>query len=189
MKTRESGMPDEAMWASFFSPEQTLRRLGLTESSGDVIDFGCGYGTFAVAAARIVRGTVYAVDIEQAMIDATNAKAAEERLANVRTSRRDFVAAGTGLADASVGYAMLFNILHCERPDVLLEEARRVLMPGGTLAVIHWNYDPATPRGPSMAIRLRPEQCRALAVEAGFSPPNAEKVDLPPWHYGYALKK
>ena len=33
MKTRESGMPDEGMWASFFDPEATLRKLGLTSNA------------------------------------------------------------------------------------------------------------------------------------------------------------
>ena len=47
---------------------------------------------------------------------------------------RDFVAVGTGLPDSSVGYAMLFNILHCEAPGILLKEAWRVLVPEGILA-------------------------------------------------------
>ena len=34
---------------------------------------------------------------------------------------------------------MLFNILHAERPEVLLDEAFRLLKPGGQLAIIHWN--------------------------------------------------
>ena len=64
VKTRESGMPGEALWSSFFSPEQTLRRLGLRPECGDVVDFGCGYGTFTIPAARIVRGgrAVYAIE-------------------------------------------------------------------------------------------------------------------------------
>ena len=39
---------------------------------------------------------------------------------------------------------------------LLLREARRVLEPGGLLGVMHWNYDPATPRGPSMDIGSPP---------------------------------
>ncbi|MGC8561192.1 MAG: hypothetical protein ACP5O1_11005 [Phycisphaerae bacterium] len=54
MKTRESGMPEEQMWASFFSPAQTLAKLGLTGLCRDVADFGCGYGTFAIPAAKVV---------------------------------------------------------------------------------------------------------------------------------------
>jgi len=189
MKTRESGMPDEAMWDSFFSPAQTLARLGLTRACGDVVDFGCGYGTFTIPAAKIVRGTVHALDIDADMIDATQRKAEAEQLVNVCTVRRDFVAEGTGLAGASVDYAMLFNILHCEEPGVLLDEARRVLRPGGLLGVMHWKYDAATPRGPSMAIRPRPGECKAWAENAGFRLRGAEEVDLPPYHYGLVLER
>ena len=53
MKARESGMPEESVWAGFFAPETILRKLGLTSSCGDVVDFGCGYGTFTIPAARI----------------------------------------------------------------------------------------------------------------------------------------
>ena len=41
-------------------------------------------------------------------------------------------------------------------------------LPGGVVSVIHWKYDSSTPRGPSMDIRPRPEQCRAWAEAAGF---------------------
>ncbi len=180
-------MPDESVWAGFFRPEEVLQKLGLQPDCGDVVDFGCGYGTFTLPGARIVRGTVHALDIELEMVAATKAKA--ENLRNVRVHHRDFVAAGSGLPDRSVGYAMLFNILHCEQPLGLLKEAWRVLVPGGTLAVMHWNHDPATPRGPSMNIRPRPEHCRAWAIEAGFVPSGAERVELPPYHYGMTFTK
>lgn len=49
--------------------------------------------------------------------------------------------------------------------------------------------DPATPRGPSMEIRPRPEQCRDWAVQQGFRllPPGI--VSLPPYHYGMTLER
>jgi ubiquinone/menaquinone biosynthesis C-methylase UbiE len=189
MKTRESGMPEESMWAGFFSPQQTLAKLGLTGSCGDVVDFGCGYGTFAIPAAQMVRSTVHALDIEAEMIEITAGKAAQAGLGNVRVERRDFVSDGTGLLDGSVDYVMLFNILHCEDPEVLLREAWRVLSPGGRLGVMHWNYDPSTPRGPSMDIRPRPEQCRDWALAIGFELAVPDKIDLPPHHYGWVMEK
>lgn len=189
MKTRESGMPDEPMWAEFFSPAETLQALGLHAGVGDVVDFGCGYGTFAVPAAKVVRGTVHAIDIAPEMVAATKGKAEAEGVRNVLAYERDFVAHGTGLPGSSAGYAMLFNILHCEEPAVLLAEAWRVLAPAGLLAVMHWNYDPSTPRGPSMSIRPRPEQCLAWATSAGFELVGPKMVALPPHHYGIVLRK
>jgi SAM-dependent methyltransferase len=187
MKTRESGMPDESTWADFFDAEAILRRLTLSPSCGDVVDFGCGYGTFTIPAARMISGTVHALDIEPEMIQATEAKAQEAGLQNVKTYLRDFVVEGSGLPPASVEYAMLFNILHAERPEGLLEEAFRVLKPSGLLAIVHWNHDPTTPRGPSMEIRPRPEQCRGWALNQGFRllPPGI--MELPPYHYGMVL--
>ncbi|MHB1033423.1 MAG: class I SAM-dependent methyltransferase [Pirellulales bacterium] len=189
MKTRESGMPDESMWTDFFDAETVLRKLGLTSSCGNVVDFGCGYGTFTIPAARMISGTVHALDIEPEMVQATAAKAQELGLQNVKTYLRDFVADGTGLPDASVDYVMLFNILHAERPDVLLWEALRVLRPGGKLGIIHWNYDPTTPRGPAMAIRPRPEQCRDWAEQVGFRSLEPGSIELPPYHYGMTLER
>ena len=187
MKTRESGMPEESLWATFFTPEEVLRKLGLP-SAGDVVDFGRGYGTFTISAAKTTCGMVYALDIDPEMVAITQQKAAAVGLGNVRTSVRDFVADGTGLSDASVEYVMLFNILHAECPNVLLHEAYRVLTPGGMLGIVHWNYDPTTPRGPAMAIRPRPEQCREWAESAGFRLLEPGIIDLPPYHYGMTLE-
>jgi len=188
MKTRESGMPDEEMWQTFFSPSQTLLALGLRKDMSDVAEFGCGYGTFTIPAAKVVKGTVYAFDIESDMIASTKAKAKQQKLANVQLYQRDFVSDGTGLQDACVDYVMLFNILHAENPGVLLAEASRILCGGGTLGIMHWNYDPATPRGPSMEIRPKPEQCVAWAESAGFVIVQPI-IDLPPYHYGITAKK
>lgn len=188
MKTRESGMPAEEMWQTFFSPSQTLLTLGLHENMSNVAEFGCGYGTFTIPAAQIIRGTLHAFDIEADMITSTRAKAKQRNLSNVLFYQRDFVSDGTGLPDAYVDYVMLFNILHAEDPDILLAEGFRILRGGGTLGIMHWNYDPTTPRGPSMDIRPKPEQCAAWAKNAGFVVVQPI-VDLPPYHYGIITKK
>ncbi|MGH7143425.1 MAG: class I SAM-dependent methyltransferase [Planctomycetota bacterium] len=189
MKTRESGMPAEELWATFFTPAEVLAKLGLTRDCRAAVDFGCGYGTFAIPAAQIVTGTVFTFDIDSAMVTATEAKARAAGLSNVRAEQQDFIANGTGLPDTSVDYVMLFNILHAEEPLVLLQEAHRILVPGGTLGIIHWNYDPTTPRGPSMSIRPRPEQCREWAEAAGFQAAQERPIDLPPYHYGLRMTR
>jgi hypothetical protein len=50
MKVRDSGMPVEQMWQGFFDPPAILSKLGFINIDGDVVDFGCGFGTFTVAA-------------------------------------------------------------------------------------------------------------------------------------------
>lgn len=188
MKVRDSGMPEETVWERFFDARHILSQLSLTDGQADVVDFGCGYGTFTIAAARLTSGIVHALDIEPEMLQATAAKAEALRLTNVRTVQRDFVADGTGLAEESVGYAMLFNILHGEDPVGLLREAHRVLRPGGKVGVIHWVYDASTPRGPDLSIRPRPEQCQAWIQKAGFEL-LIPLVALPPYHYGMVGRK
>jgi SAM-dependent methyltransferase len=188
VKIRDSGMPEEATWATFFDAEGILKRLQFVFDREDVVDFGCGYGTFSVAAAQLTSGTVFALDIEPQMVAATDAKARQAGLANVRTIERDFVGEGTGLANDSVAYVMQFNILHAEDAMGLLREAFRVLRAGGILAIVHWIHDAETPRGPSLDIRPRPEQCMRWARAVGFEV-DTTTISLPPHHYGLLARK
>ncbi len=188
MKVRDSGMPDEALWDRFFDPTSILLRLGLTREISSAVDLGCGYGTFTIPAAQLIEGPVHGFDIEPEMIRGTEAKAESAGLANVQLHLRDFVAEGTGLPEASVGYVMLFNILHAEEPDRLLREAYRILAPGGTAAVIHWVSDRPTPRGPTLDIRPSPADCRIWMTEVGFSVEGGV-VNLPPYHFGLVGRK
>lgn len=189
MKVRDSGMPDEEMWAGFFDAEQTLKVFGLDQGVNDLVEFGCGYGTFTLAAAGMVSGTVHALDIEPEMVASVAEKCHAAGLTNVLATLRDFVAEGAGLAEDSMDAALLFNILHHEEPVALMHEAWRVLKPNGRLAVIHWNYDPTTPRGPAMEIRPRPEQCIAWGEAAGFRFDESDRFVLPPHHYGLLFRK
>lgn len=61
-KVRESGMPPPEVWKEYFEPDQVLKKLGLTTACQDIVEFGCGYGTFTIPAARLVRGTVHQID-------------------------------------------------------------------------------------------------------------------------------
>lgn len=187
MKVRESGMPDEEMWKSFFSPENILKTLWLSDSIKDVVEFGCGYGTFTIPAAKIIRGNVFAFDIEPEMISITKNKAKSENLKNLEFFKRDFMEKGTGLEPESVSYAMVFNILHTKYPSDLLIEANRVLEIGGLLSIIHWNYDETTPRGPSMEMRPTPEQIKGWTNAVGFK--LEAFYDLKPHHYGFVFRK
>jgi len=169
LKARESGMPGEDYWNSFFDAECVIRKMfGACGCRGNVVEFGSGYGTFTLPAARHTLGTVYAFDIEPDLIEGLERKAKEQSIANIHAEVRDFIADGTGLASETQAHAMIFNLLHLENPVGLLKEAYRVLCRGGRLSVIHWRSDIPTPRGPSLKIRPTPEQCKAWIEAAGF---------------------
>lgn len=190
MKGRESGMPEESYWASFFDTEVALERLLGSRVEGNVIEFGCGYGSFTVPAARRTTGQVTALDIEPDMVDCVRQKALAGQLDNIQAQVRDFVAEGAGVATGSQAHAMIFNLLHLEQPVELLREARRTLKEGGVLSVIHWRSDIPTPRGPSLSIRPTPEQCRDWMAQAGFTA--IEAVDLKgccPYHFGLLARR
>jgi hypothetical protein len=61
------------------------------------------------------------------------------------------------------------------------------LKPDGKLGVIHWNYDPETPRGPPMEIRPKPEECIKWVEGVGFK--FKSQHNLKPHHYGIVLLK
>ena len=191
MILRESGMPAQAYWETLLDVPVILDAFGFIADSatGDIAELGCGYGTFTIPLAARIRGTVHALDLDPAMVATTTARASAASLPNVRTSVRDVATSGYDLPPASCAAALLFNILHAEDPVALLRAARDLVRPGGFVAVIHWRSDLPTPRGPSLAIRPTPAQILTWAHTAtGLTPP-ASPLNLPPWHYGLALRR
>lgn len=185
MKYRESGMPDEDMWRSFFKPEEVLEKMGIDRSVGVLIDIGCGYGTFILPASRVVT-RVIGIDIEPGMIDHCRNMITGQSIQNIELHLDDVSAGSYDAYRESADYVSLFNILHCEDPVGLLRKAVSLLKPDGSVGVIHWKYE-KTPRGPSMEIRPKPGQVTAWAALAGLT--LHTQVDLPPYHYGLIFKR
>lgn len=189
MKMRDSGMPEEDYWETLLDVPLILDQFGVNGTLSDVVELGCGYGTFSLPVARRITGTLNTVDIEPEMVRRTAERAAKEGIPNLHCDLRDVMKDGFGVSDASQDAALLFNILHCEQPVALLSEVARVVRPSGSVLVIHWRYDPATPRGPSLDIRPQPEQIIAWAEQTGTLKVDEGVIDLPPWHYGLRLRR
>lgn len=183
MKVRESGMPDESLWQKFFNIEMIFEKLKIDHSLNDIVEFGSGYGTFTILAAKIIKGKIFALEIDPVMISILMNKISALSISNIVLKQIDFMENGTGLENNSVDYAMLFNILHAEQPIALLKEAYRVLKPNGKVGIIHWIHSSNTPRGPSLDIRPTPLQCVNWLLKANFKILKKE-IDLPPYHYG-----
>ena len=190
MKLRDSGMPDEAYWEAMFDVPLVLARLGIDGTLGDgmlgdVVELGCGYGTFSVPIARTIGGTLHTFDVDPAMVARTIERAAELPAGKLDCQLRDVMANGFGVTGADA--ALLFNILHCEEPVALFHHAINAVRPGGQVLVIHWRYGD-TPRGPSLDIRPRPEQIAAWAQQTGRLVHAGDVIDIPPWHYGWRFR-
>lgn len=191
MKVRDSGMPGRAYWDSFFDAECVIRSLfGPVPCAGDVLEFGCGYGTFSLPAARYCSGLLTALDIESELVTDLRERAERAGIENLQAIQRDFIAEGAGIDPQSQAHVMIYNLLHLERPVELLREARRVLRPGGRLSVIHWRVDIPTPRGPALDIRPAPRQVRGWIGAAGFDAVRDVNLsDCCDYHYGVVAQR
>lgn len=190
MRGRESGMPEIETWETFFDADEIVQCLSEPGVRSRCVEFGCGYGTFTLAASSMVDvERIASFDIDDDMIRTTRSRLSDVDRSKVVLASRDFVAEGTGLPDNWSDWAMIFNLLHIESPLGLLGEACRVIRPGGTLAIIHWRSDIETPRGPSQAIRPSIAQCRSWAEETGFEFHSAPAFERNPWHWGLRMTR
>jgi SAM-dependent methyltransferase len=187
MKLRDSGMPAQEYWESLLDVPVILDRFGMGSNVGDLVELGCGYGTFTVPLAKRIAGLVHAIDIDPRMARTTGQRVVREGLRNVRVETRDVLEEGFGVQEASMDAVLLFNILHCERPIEILHRAAWVLRPGGKIAVIHWRTDIPTPRGPGSDIRPDAHQIANWARDTRLLSADGGAFELPPWHYGLTL--
>ncbi|MBN2023835.1 MAG: class I SAM-dependent methyltransferase [Pirellulales bacterium] len=110
-------------------------RAGMT-----VLDFGCGPGSFSLAAAALVgaEGRVYALDVSPLAIRSVRRSAARRGLNNIRAISGGELA---GIAAGSVDVVLLYDVLHLlPEPASTLADVHRVLKPEGALSVSdhHW---------------------------------------------------
>jgi ubiquinone/menaquinone biosynthesis C-methylase UbiE len=181
-------MPAENIWTSFFNVNLILSVLQISSDIKNLVEIGCGYGTFTIPAAKLITGTLYSFDIEKEMLESVKQKLKNERIENVILEERDILTQTTGLTENSIDYVMLFNILHHESPDDFFLEVYRILKPQGKVGILHWRSDVETPRGPHLAIRPKPDQILQWIDEQKFSLLK-EPVVLEPYHFGLILSK
>lgn len=188
MKVRQSGMPEEKMWNDLFDIDLILNELQINAQVSDIVEVGCGYGTFTIPAAKQIKGRLFAFDIEKEMIDILQEKITNERINNIIPEQRDILSKTTDLADNSTDYVMLFNILHHDAPKDFFDEAYRILKPLGKIGIIHWRSDIATPRGPGLDIRPKPTQILHWIDKQKFSI-YKEPFIIEPYHFGLIFSK
>ncbi len=154
--------------------EAVLAVLGV-QDGWTVLDAGCGNGYMAREFARRVGegGRVYALDPDEEAIAALRAGPAGEGI----TALVGDITAQTPLPAGVFDLIYLSTVVHGFSPEQLRgfdREVRRLLAPGGVLAIVEI-VKGETPFGPPRQLRFSPEELkRALTLPAGDTRPAGE---------------
>jgi len=151
------------------------------------VDLGCGRGEYASQAAARVgeEGRVYAIDLWEEGLVVLQTEAEFLGLHQMNVLVAD-ICARVPLEDQSADVCFLAAVLHdlvregCA--EGVLKEARRIIKPEGTLAVVEFNKFDGHP-GPSINVKLSPEQLEALVTPHGF----AKKLHVEVGPYTYLM--
>jgi ubiquinone/menaquinone biosynthesis C-methylase UbiE len=104
-----------------------------------VLDVACGTGLVSFAAARAVGpdGQVLGVDLSGGMVSSAERRAKEAKLSNCRFARMD--AEALSLPDAAFDVVLCaLGLMYMPNPELAMREMRRVLRPGGRIALAVW---------------------------------------------------
>jgi ubiquinone/menaquinone biosynthesis C-methylase UbiE len=156
--------PDRESWQR---PEQIMDALYIGEGSV-VAEVGVAGGWFTIRLARRVgpNGTVFAEDIQQLMIQATEGRVRGEGLRNVK------MVLGTALdprlPNGALDAALFVDSYHeIEHPITLLRNLATSLKPTGLIGIVEFTKDGWGP-GPAMDERIDAERVIRDAEAAGL---------------------
>ncbi len=151
----------------------------------EVADIGCGPGFFTIPFAKyLFDGRVYAVDVQQEMLDAAQEQVKSVNLTNVDLKLADENA--LPLEDDSLDGAFIAFVLHeTESPSTMLAEARRCLRKGGWLAALE--HKETAEDGPPVNRRIDKTEVGDMARELGFRIETAHNLN--DHHYMLVMRK
>lgn len=141
--------------------------LGAPEAASTIVEIGSGTGLFAAEFARLAsHATVYAVDIEEPMIEWMRENRPEVRAGRIVPVLAEETRVPLESDMADIVYTV--NLHHeLADPAGSYAEALRVLAPGGRFMAADWaRVD--SPKGPPIAVRADPEEVASLLGDVGY---------------------
>lgn len=172
----------------FTDPVKNLKAFQLEENN-IVADLGAGTGFYSVAAAKMVpRGKVYAVEVQKDFVKTVTNKAREAHVSNIEVLWGDIEKlGGTKLKDNIVDAVIVSNVLfQIEHRDQFMEEAKRIMKPGGRLLLIDWTAGVSV-MGPNAKDFMPKKSARELFEKKGFV--YDRDIEAGVQHYGIIFKK
>ena len=181
--------PDRDRWQP---PEAIMDALNIFEGAA-VADLGAGGGWFTIHLARRVapRGVVYAVDVQQPMLEAIRRRAQREDVSNI--VRTVLGTTTDPMLPNGIDAAIIVDAYHeiacaakqiCEEPVTLLKNVARSLKPQGRLGVVDFNPGEGGP-GPAQDERIDPESVIKAASAAGLQ--LISRTTVAPFNFPFLL--
>lgn len=168
--------------ADFLNIDNILNELDLKE---DMIgaEFGCGSAIFTIALSKkLKKGKVYALDIQEEKLSALKGKLSLQNINNVYTILCDLEAPkGSSLVNNMLDVVLIPNVLfQAENKYAIIEEAKRVLKPGGYILIIDWLKFNSFEHKQNL---INPDEVKKIAETLGLK----MKKELIAGDYHYAL--
>ena len=167
--------------------DQLRLRSGMTYA-----DLGIGSSMhFIFPAAKILGedGKAYAVDIQKGLLEAVVSRSRSEGITNIEPVWSDLEVYGAAkdIANDSLDGLSLINILYQTKEDEhVINEANRMLKPGGRAVVIDWLPSGAT-FGPPQEKRTSLDKVRQMAKLVKWK--EVAAFEPGPYHFGVTFEK
>lgn len=173
----------------FSEPEKNIEQIGLQE--GDVVaDLGAGPGAYSIAAAKALNGTgrVYAIDVQKNLLTTLKSNVRDAEVGNVEALWANIEKiGGTKLRESTVDVVILSNVLfQVEDKKTVIEEAKRILKPGGRILVIDWSASHGH-MGPTPEKVFKELDAKDLLEKLGLTV--ERHISAGNYHYGIVVQK
>lgn len=164
--------------------DEAVARLQLPPNAV-VADIGAGSGVFTLPLARAAtQGRVYAVDIDQGLVDHIAKKAQEAQATNVQAVLGGFT--DPKIPARNVDVAFIYDVLHhIENRAEYLKNLAPYLKAGGRIAVIDF-YPELGPHRNDPKLQVTKDQTREWMAAAGLKPVAEHKLYDDKWYVVYA---